>query len=686
MSTPAYPHTRRLELTEELFGQPVADPYRWLEGDTRHHAEVASWSAAQNACAQAYLEGLPGREVFVERLSALFDHDRATAPYKRGGQYFHTRSAGLEAQATLLVRGSVHGGDRVLLDPNQWSADGSTAMADWSVSPQGAHVAYAVQERGSDWRTLRVVEVDTGRVLDDELHWARYTSLGWSGDGRGFFYSRYPQPADEAAFETRLSGHAIYYHVLGTAQAQDRLVHATPDQPHMLHLFDVTADGRYLAIYSTPGTNSMTLSVVDLATPDWPLRQLDASHDNEWGVVGNVGTRLVLVTTRGAQRRKIVSVELADAQVAFVDLVGEQQGVLNEVALAGGRLLVAYLVDACTHIQRFTLDGVAEGEVALPGIGSAGGFRGDPQGTEFFYVFTSYDAPTTIYRYDVAERASQAWAQPQVAADLDQVVVEQHFYTSRDGTRVPMFLMRPKHLRGPAPTLLYGYGGFGISLIPAWSPAQYAWVEQGGVLAVANIRGGGEYGKDWHAAGSLARKQNVFDDFIAAGQYLKAQRITTADGLAIQGESNGGLLVGAVVNQQPGLFDAALVGVGVLDMLRYNTFTVGQLWVGEYGDPGTEADFHTLRAYSPYHNIAPGQPYPAILVTTADGDDRVVPAHTFKYVAALQAADIGDKPHLARVYGNTGHGAGKPIASVIDELAEQWAFAAYWTGLHVAVR
>ncbi|CLR11314.1 peptidase [Mycobacterium tuberculosis] len=378
-----------------------------------------------------------------------------------------------------------------------------------------------------------------------------------------------------------------------------------------------------------------------------------------------------------------MTLDLDDTDPVFTDLVGEQEAVLNDAALLGGRLLVSYLVDAKVEVHRYKLDGTPDGGVKLPGIGSAGGFRGNPEEPESFFVFTSFDTPSTVYRYDVAANTREVWAAPKVDAGLDRIGVDQRFYTSKDGTRVPMFIVRRRDVTSPAPTLLYGYGGFGISMIPVWSPAWFAWVEQGGVLAVANIRGGGEYGKAWHDAGRLEKKQNVFDDFIAAGEYLKADGIPPAAGLAIQGESGGGLLVGAVVNQRPDLFAASLAGVGVMDMLRYHRFTGGQLWMADYGDPAKEADFRNLRAYSPYHNIAPGRDYPAILSTTADTDNRVVPGHTFKYIAALQAADLGPKPHLVRIETRAGHGAGKPLDKIIQEVADQWAFAAYWTGLDV---
>lgn len=680
----SYPETRRDDVVDVHFGQEIADPYRWLENDIRRDDEVAAWVEAQNAVTNSYLRTLHGRDVFSERLTALFNHERLTVPRKRGGHYFYTRNSGLENQDVLYVRDGANGTERVVIDPNTWSEDGATALAEWEVSEDGSHVAYAVQDGGSDWRTIRVLDVATGVVLDDQVERARFTTISWAEDGSGFFYSRFPDDEQGSSALAGVANHALYFHRLGTPQAQDRLLYATPDQPGMLHLLSVSDDGRYAVIASTPGVNENTLTIVDLTTADWQPRVLISNLDDEWGFVGNTGTTFYLTTTNGAELRRIVSVDIAEADPTFTEVVGEDEDVINSTWLLGERLLVAYLDDAMTEIRRYALDGTPDGIVDLPGIGSAGGFQGDPEEDEAYFVFTSFNAPTTIFRYDIATGTRTVWAEPTVPVDLDQIQVEQQFATSPDGTKVPVFIVRHKDVTGPAPTLLYAYGGFGISIVPYYSPPQLAWIEQGGVIAVANLRGGGEYGKAWHEAGRRDQKQNVFDDFIAAGEYLVAEGITPRDGLAIQGESNGGLLVGAVVNQRPDLFAAALPGVGVMDMLRFNQFTGGQLWVDEFGDPAREEDFRTLLAYSPYHNIEPGRDYPAILATTADTDDRVVPGHTFKYIAALQAADIGSKPHLVRIETRAGHGAGKPLDKAIEEITDMWAFAAYWTGLDVA--
>ena len=448
-------------------------------------------------------------------------------------------------------------------------------------------------------------------------------------------------------------------------------------------MVDRTHDGRYLLIYPTPGVGVNALVSIDLAGEDWAPRRLIDGFDAEWTVIGTKGDLLYVQTNEGAERRRIVTLDLAQENAQPVEIVAEDEAVLTNAALLGGRLLTTYLVDAKTEVRRFAMDGTPDGIVELPGVGSAGGFQGNEEDNEAFFIFSSFDTPMTVFRYDVAANRSEVWAEPKASALLKQISVEQRFYTSKDGTSVPVSIVRRVDVTGPAPTLLYGYGGFGISMVPYYNPVQMAWVEQGGVLAIANIRGGGEYGRAWHMAGQLEKRQNAYDDFAAAGDFLKAEGITSADGLAIQGESNGGLLVGAVVNQRPDLFAAALPGVGVMDMLRYHRFSGGVLWMSDFGNPDEEQHFNTLLSYSPYHNIREGQDYPAILATTADTDDRVVPGHTFKYVAALQAADLGSTPKLVRVETRAGHGAGMPLDKVIALHADMWAFAAHWTGLEV---
>ncbi|SFI14587.1 prolyl oligopeptidase family serine peptidase [Albimonas pacifica] len=681
MPSPTYPVTEAIDVVEEHFGRRVSDPYRWLESDMRDDPRVADWIAAQNAVTEACLAALPGRAVFAERLAAALDFEQLGAPIGRGDRLFFTRRSGADDQPSLIVREG--GRDRTLFDPNRWSDDGSVALGEWAPSDDGRFVALGVQDSGTDWRTIRVVDVCDGAVLADEVRWARFTLIAWAADGSGFFYSRYPEPAGGAADPAGLSGHAVWFHRLGADQSADRLVHADAEHPFALNLADRTDDGRFLVITTTPGPGVNALAVVDLTDPDWIVRPVVTGFDAEWSVIGSEGARLLLVTSDAAERRRIVTLDLDDPQPSPRQIVAEDAAVLTSAALIGGRILATCLVDAQTELRRFAPDGTPDGVVQLPGIGSAGGFQGRAADTHAFFLFSSFDTPITVCRYDVAADRLEIWAEPELRVDRERIAVEQRFVTSKDGARVPVFIVRRRDATGPTPTLLTGYGGFGISMIPVYNPAHMAWIEQGGAVATANIRGGGEYGRAWHRAGQFENRQNAFDDFIAAAEFLKAEGIAPQDGLAIHGESNGGLLVGAVVNQRPDLFAAALPGVGVMDMLRYHRFTGGMLWAGDFGSPEEERHFASLLSYSPYHNIRPGADYPAILATTADGDDRVVPGHTFKYVAALQASDLGPKPRLVRVESRAGHGAGLPHDRTIALYADMWTFAARWTGLAV---
>ncbi|MBW4629752.1 MAG: prolyl oligopeptidase family serine peptidase [Brasilonema octagenarum HA4186-MV1] len=683
MPTITYPETKRVNVVEKHFGQAITDPYRWLENDVRNDRSVAAWVESQNKVTHAYLNTLPGRDAFRKSLTSLFDYERVGIPHKHGDQYFYTRKSGLENQPRLYVREGVNGKERVLIDPNRWSSDGADALDEWDSSKDGSHLAYAVQKGGSDWRTIKILDVATGQDLKDEVKWARFTGIAWVKDGSGFFYARYPEPKQGEEAQSSVTNHAIYFHKLGTPQSQDRLLYATPNQPNSLNSLKLTDDGRYAVVSSAENAAISAVTIVDLTSSNWKSRKLVENSNNTWAVLANVGTKLFFFTNKDAERAKIVTVDLAAADPVFTDFLPEQEAILNDGKLIGGRLFLSYLVDVKTEVRRYKLDGTPDGIMKLPGIGTVGELRGDPEASESFFVFSSFNTPGTVYRYDVATRKTDIWVKPKIQADLDRIVVDQTFYKSKDGTRIPMFVIRRKDVTEPAATILFGYGGYSFSILPEYSAALMAWVEQGGVVAIPNIRGGGEYGTAWHEAGRREKKQNVFDDFIAAAEYLKTNRIARDNGIAVYGDSNGGLLVGAVVNQRPDLFAAALPQVGVMDMLRFDQFTVGKVWVAEFGSPAREADFRNLFNYSPYHNIQSGKVYPAILATTGDTDDRVVPSHTFKYVAALQAAEIGDKPHLARIEARAGHGAGKPTDKIIEETTDMWAFAAHWTGLKV---
>jgi prolyl oligopeptidase len=678
----AYPETPRDDVMEELAGRRFPDPWRWLEGDVRHDPRVAAWVEAEAQLTQDYLDTLPGRTAIRDRLTKLWDYERVSLPLRRGGRYFHLRNSGLEAQAVLCVKDAVDGPSRVLIDPNPWSDDGATALGEWEASKDGRRLAYAVQDGGSDWRTLRVLDVESGESFADEVHWVKFSGLSWAGNASGFFYSRFPEPREGQEHLGQNLDHAVYFHRLGTEQSADFLVYATPDRPRLIHAAEVSEDGRWLLISSQEGTEARAeLTIVDLTSPKLAAKTLVRGLENDWRLAGSKGDIFYFVTNLEAPRRRIVSIDVGSEMRRRREIVPHGGDLIADARIVGNRLLVALLRDVASELRIHDLDGKLMDTVVLPSVGAVIGMDGLGDSGEAFYAFTSYDRPTEIYRLDVGSAVSLPYAQPQLQFDAAEFVVEQASYTSKDGTIIPLFLLRRRGVTGAAPTLLYGYGGFEISLTPGFSSAALCWAAMGGVYAVANIRGGGEYGKAWHDAGRRANKQNVFDDFIAAAEHLKGEGI--ASSIVIHGHSNGGLLVSAVTNQRPELFAAALPSVGVHDMLRFHRFTAGRYWVDDYGDPGREEDLDVLLGYSPIHNIREGVEYPAILIATADTDDRVVPSHSFKYAAALQAASIGDKPHLIRIETRAGHGAGKPTAKQIEEIADLWAFAAKWSGLVV---
>ncbi len=688
VSALTYPATRVLPLVEEKFGQKVADPYRWLENDVRTDREVEDWVAAENRATDSYLATLPGRQILKDRMKALFNYERYSVPRKASSLYFYARNSGLQNQSPLYVREGLGGKARLLIDPNSWAKDGTTALAEWEPSPDGRKLVYAVQDGGSDWRTLHVIDVATGSVLPDRIEWVKFSRLEWDRAGEGFFYSRFPAPEQGREYLNADLNNTVYYHRLGTDQSADRLVYRTPAHPKWNHAAQVSDDGQWLVITTSEGTDPRyEIVAINLADPKWKPRTIVSGMKNEWKFVGSVASRMWFVTDLGAPRSRLVTLDAARRGRAPQEIVPQRADTLAGASLVGRRIILAYMSNAQSVAEMVELDGKLVGPIPLPGIGTAAGFGGKAGDPETFFSFSGFTTPGTIYRFNTDNQAVEEFARPRLAFNPDDYEEEQLFYASKDGTKVPMFIVRKKSLARaltPAPTLLYGYGGFNISILPGYSAMRMAWLEQGGVIAVANLRGGGEYGREWHEAGRLANKQNVFDDFIAAGEYLIDNHYTGKDQLAIEGRSNGGLLVGAVVNQRPDLFAAALPAVGVMDMLRFDQFTAGRYWVDDYGYPDREADFNILRGYSPYHNIRSGVDYPAILVTTADTDDRVVPGHSFKYAAALQAARIGPKPHLIRIETRAGHGSGKPTDKLIDEYADSYAFLARWTGLEVA--
>ena len=677
MNTPfAYPNARRADQTDDYHGTVVTDPYRWLEDPDS--PETHLWIEAENALTFDFLAQIPARGPIEKRLTTLWDYERFGMPYLQGGRYFYGRNDGLQPQSVLYVTETLDGDPRVLLDPNTLSADGTVALAGYAISEDGRHMAYGLAAAGSDWNEWRVRDVDTGEDLADHLCWVKFSGASWAKDGSGFFYSRYDAPAPGEELQQANYYQKLYFHTLGQPQESDVLVYERPDEKEWSFGGRVSEDGAFLLIYIGQGTERKNrLYYKSLTEPDAPIIPLLDGFDASYGFLGREGSVFWLQTDKDAPRGRVIAVDTQDPDPGtWREVIPEAEETLQGVSLTGERFFASYLKDAHTQVKVFGLDGSFEREVALPGLGSAGGFGGKRDYTETFYAYTDYTAPTTIYRYDIPAGTSTVYRQPEVAFDPADYETRQIFYESKDGTRVPLFLTHRKGLTldGQNPTYLYGYGGFDISLTPSFSPGQVVWLEMGGVLAVANLRGGGEYGKAWHEAGRKHNKQNVFDDFIAAAEWLIASGYTSTPKLAIGGGSNGGLLVGACMTQRPDLFGACLPAVGVLDMLRFQKFTIGWGWVPDYGTADDPADFPVLHAYSPLHNLKPGTAYPATLITTGDHDDRVVPAHSFKFAAALQAAQGGSAPTLIRIETRAGHGAGKPTAKVIEEAADRWAF------------
>jgi prolyl oligopeptidase len=655
-------------------GQPVPDPYRWLED--LDSERTRAWIEAQNRLTFDYLQRIPARQRLLERLTQLWNYEKYSQPFKEGGRYFYFKNDGLQNQSVLYTQESLEAEARVLLDPNTLSEDGTVALSGIAISRDGRYLAYGLSRSGSDWQEWKVRDIETGEDLPDHLRWIKFSGASWTPDGQGFFYSRYDEPPPGREYESANYFQKLYYHRLGTPQSEDLLVYHRPDQKEWGFAGGVTEDGNYLIISVWRGTDPKNLLFYkDLRDPNLPVVELIREFEAEYSFVGNDGSRFWLLTDLNAPRRRLVAIDL-DNPGQVQEVIPEAEETLQGVSLINNQFVAFYLKDAHTQIKTFALDGTYLGAIPLPGLGSASGFGGKRYDTETFYTFTSFTTPPTIYRYDFTTGRSTLFRQPQVDFDPQAYEVQQVFYPSKDGTRIPMFLVHRRGLArtGDHPTLLYGYGGFGISLTPSFSVGLVAWLEMGGVYAQPNLRGGGEYGEAWHQAGTKLNKQKVFDDFIAAAEWLVANGYTNPSKLAISGGSNGGLLVGACLTQRPDLFAAALPAVGVFDMLRFHKFTIGWAWISEYGSPEDPEEFKALYAYSPLHNLKPGTAYPATLITTADHDDRVVPAHSFKFAAALQAAQGGSQPILIRIDTKAGHGAGKPTTKLIEETADRWAF------------
>ncbi len=690
-----YPATPRGAVVDDYFGTKVADPYRWLEDSDS--AQTATWVAAQNAVSLPLLAALPEREKIRKRLSELWNFERYGLIEKTAGRYFYLKNDGSQNQSALWVEDAAGAKPRLLLDPNLLAADGTVALTQYQASPDGRWLAYATAAAGSDWNEFRIRQVADAKDSAEVLGRIKFSGITWTEDSKGFLYSRYPPPPPGQAGGTfdDLANQKLYYHRVGTPQAQDILVFETPDQPQWGFQSQLSDDGRYLVVLIWKGSASEYRVVLkDLGDPqapklDAPVSVLVEPFEAEYDLIGSRGSRLYFRTTLGVERGRIIAIDVTKPQREhWQTIVAEQADTLQSAQFAGAGIVALYMHDATSRLLRFDLDGKPQGEIALPGIGSIpdlslGGLQlsANPGDDELFFGFTSFAQPQANYRVDLKTGASTAMQPLKLGFDPDDYVTEQVFYPSKDGTRIPMFISYKKGLKrdNNNPTHLYGYGGFEISLMPAFKVANLVWMEMGGVFAQANLRGGGEYGRAWHEAGTLARKQNVFDDFAAAGKYLISNGWTRSTQLGISGRSNGGLLVGATLLQHPGLFAAALPAVGVMDMLRYHKFTIGWAWAGDYGTSDTKEGFAYLYPYSPVHNIRKGTKYPATLITTADHDDRVVPGHSFKFAAALQQAQAGDAPVLIRIDVKAGHGAGKPVSKLIEEDADQLAFMRRFT-------
>ncbi len=683
--TIAYPSTLKVDVVDKQFGVDVADPYRWLEDDVRVNADVAKWVKQQNVTTDSYLNTLSGRDILTKRMQKLFDYERFGLPRKAGSRYFYTRNDGLQNQSILYVRNSLDGEGRTLIDPNEWAKDGATALSGWVPSADGKKLIYSIQDGGSDWRTLKVLDVDSGEILSDEIEWVKFSGISWLGND-AFLYSRFPEPKEGEAFQSLNLNQTVYYHKLGTPQSADIPIYSTPDNPKLGHSAEVTHDDKYIIITSSSGTDEKyEISIIPTEGGKFKAQKLISGFENDWRLIDGIGDTLYFITDNKAPRLRITKVDLSGEKPVWSDVVAERKATLSNARIVGDRMVLTYLEDAKSLASMVDLDGNKVGEINLTEIGTARGFAGKPGDSETFYSFSNFTQPGAIYRLDTATGKSTPFALPKLAFDPKDYVTTQKFYPSKDGTKIPLFIVHHKDvdLSKGAPTLLYGYGGFNISLTPGYSATRMAWLQSGGVYAQASLRGGGEYGKAWHDGGRLQNKQNVFDDFIAAGEYLISEGISAKGKLAIEGRSNGGLLVGAVANQRPDLFAAGHAAVGVMDMLRFDRFTAGRYWVDDYGYPNKEADFKNLLNYSPYHNIKSGTDYPALIVTTADTDDRVVPGHSFKYISALQAAETGNKPKIIRIESRAGHGSGKPTDKVIAEFSDIYSFLAAWTGLEI---
>ncbi len=674
-----YPETKKGPVTDNYHGTEIADPYRWLENDTS--AETEAWVKEQNLVTDSFLETIPFRNQIKDRLTKIWDYPKFSVTFKKGERYFFFKNDGMQNQSVFYVQENLDAEPQMLLDPNKLSDDGTVALAGYNVSKDGKYLAYSVARGGSDWNEIFVMEIDSRQILDDHLKWVKFSGMSWQGDG--FYYSRYDAPKG-----SELSGkneyHKVYFHKVGQDQTQDQLIYENKNQPLRNYYASTTENEKFLILYETESTTGNALYIKDLTKKNATFQTLVDSFDNNYDVVDDYKGKLLVRTNYEAPKYQVLEVDPEKLDKKhWKTLLPEKEEVLEGISLVGGKIVAEYMKDAYCQAFIYNMDGEKIADFNLPGIGTMSGFNGEKDENIAFYGFTSFTFPSTIYKYNIAENKSEIYREPQIDFDATKYETKQVFYESKDGTKVPMFIVHKKglELKGKNPTLLYGYGGFNVSLTPGFSTTRLLLLEQGGVFAMPNIRGGGEYGEDWHLSGTLGKKQNVFDDFIAAAEYLIQNKYTSSDYLAIQGGSNGGLLVGAIMTQRPDLAKVALPAVGVLDMLRYHLFTIGWAWATDYGTSDKAEDFAYLIKYSPLHNVKEGTCYPATMVTTADHDDRVVPAHSFKFISELQAKQACINPVLIRIETKAGHGAGKPTAKIIEEYADMYSFLFYNMGI-----
>ena len=671
-----YPKAEKDGTVDEYFGVKVADPYRWLENDTSK--QTTAWVEAENKVTNAYLQKIPFREKLLKRMTELVNYEKISAPRKRHGKWYFYKNNGLQNQSVLYVKDNLNGEARVFLDPNTLSTDGTVALKDVSFSNNGKYAAYAISRSGSDWQEFFVIDLKTGQLTGDHIEWAKFSDAAWQGDG--FYYSAYDAPVKGKEFSNVNEGHKIYYHKIGTPQSEDVLFYQNPAYPKRFYFCSVNEEETMMFLYEAGAGAGNNLFVRDLRKPQSQLIQMTTDMDCQYSPIYNDGDRIYLFTNYKAPKGRIMTADIHHPGIeSWQELIPEQQHVLSGAEIINRQLVLTYQQDASDHAYLYDLNGKLKHEVHLPSVGSVG-FTGDEKEPECFYTFTSFTVPGTVYQYDMDKDQSTVYASPKVKFRLDDYTSEQVFFQSKDGTRIPMFLTYKKGMKrnGKNPVFLYGYGGFNISLGPGFSAVRIPFLEKGGIYAQVSLRGGGEYGEEWHQAGTKMHKQNVIDDFIGAAEWLISQKNTCSDKLAIVGGSNGGLLVGACMTQRPELFGVAIPEVGVMDMLRYHKFTIGWNWASDYGTSDDSKEmFEYLRAYSPLHNLKPGTAYPATLVTTADHDDRVVPAHSFKFAATLQECQKGNKPVLIRIDTKAGHGGGKPLAKILEEQADIYGFILY---------